>query len=233
MAALYLVPNTLSDGEWQNVLPSSVPSVISETGFYIVENLRNARRLLKQINSKININELTFFELNKHTDPNELPAFLKPLEQGENVAVISEAGCPGVADPGAEIVKIAHLKGYKVVPLTGPSSVILALMASGLNGQNFAFNGYLPVKHQERVKAISNLEKLVLSTGQTQIFIETPYRNNQIISDLLKTCSSSTLLSVAANLTGKDEFIATKTISAWKKEKPDLHKQPAIFLIGK
>lgn len=233
MAALYLVPNTLSDGEWQNVLPSSVPSVISETGFYIVENLRNARRFLKLINSKININELTFFELNKHTDPNELPAFLKPLEQGENVAVISEAGCPGVADPGAEIVKIAHLKGYKVVPLTGPSSVILALMASGLNGQNFAFNGYLPVKHQERVKAISNLEKLVLSTGQTQIFIETPYRNNQIISDLLKTCSSSTLLSVAANLTGKDEFIATKTISAWKKEKPDLHKQPAIFLIGK
>lgn len=233
MAALYLVPNTLSDGEWQNVLPSSIPSVISETGFYIVENLRNARRFLKQVNNKINIDELTFFELNKHTDPNELPAFLKPLEQGENVAVISEAGCPGVADPGAEIVKIAHQKGYKVVPLTGPSSVILALMASGLNGQNFAFNGYLPVKHQERTKAISNIEKLVYSTGQTQIFIETPYRNNQIINDLLKTCSSSTLLCIAANLTGKDEFIATKTISAWKKEKPDLHKQPAIFLIGK
>lgn len=233
MAALYLVPNTLSDDEWQNVLPSSILSVVSETRFYTVENLRNARRFLKQINNEINIDELTFFELNKHTSSDELPAFLKPLEQNENVAVISEAGCPGVADPGAEIVKIAHQKGYKVVPLTGPSSVILALMASGLNGQNFAFNGYLPVKQQERTKVILNLEKQVYLSGQTQIFIETPYRNNQIIDDLLKTCSSSTLLCIAANLTGKNEFIATKTISVWKKTKPDLHKQPAIFLIGK
>ncbi|WP_372947143.1 SAM-dependent methyltransferase [Mariniphaga sp.] len=232
MAALYLLPNVLSENDWQNVLPAQVFKLVTNTRFYIVENIRTARRFLKQVNREINIDQLTFFELNKYTDQNELPAFLKPLEQGENVAVISEAGCPGIADPGAEIVKIAHQKGYKVVPLVGPSSIVLALMASGLNGQNFAFSGYLPVRANERTRAISNLEKLVKSNGQTQIFIETPYRNNQLITDLLKTCSTSTLLCIAANLTGENEFIATKTISQWKGNVPDLHKQPAIFLLG-
>jgi 16S rRNA (cytidine1402-2'-O)-methyltransferase len=232
MAELFLVPNILSEGEWQNVLPARVFPVLTQTRHFIVENVRTARRFLKQVNREINIDELVFFELNKYTRPPDLPGFLKPLEQDENVAVISEAGCPGVADPGAEIVKLAHQKGYKVVPLVGPSSIVLALMASGLNGQNFAFNGYLPVKGNARSRAISNLETLAIKNRQTQIFIETPYRNNQLISDILKTCSPSTLFCIAANLTGENEFVATKTISQWKGKVPDLHKQPAIFLIG-
>jgi len=232
MAELYLVPNVLSEGDWQNVLPATTFPVVTQTRYFIVENIRTARRFLKQLNQEINIDRLTFFELNKHTQPEELPGFLQPLEDGADVAVISEAGCPGVADPGAEVVKLAHEKGFKVVPLVGPSSIVLALMASGLNGQNFAFNGYLPVRANERIRAISQLEKKIKSNGQTQIFIETPYRNNQLINDLLKTCSPSTLLCIAANLTGENEFVVTKTIGQWKGIVPDLHKQPAIFLIG-
>ncbi len=233
MAELYLVPNLLSEGDWQNVLPARIFPVVSNTQNFVVENIRTARRFLKQVNQEINIDRLTFFELNKFTQPEDLPRFLKPLENGEDVAVISEAGCPGVADPGADIVRLAHQKGYKVVPIVGPSSIILALMASGMNGQNFAFNGYLPVKVNERSKSILNLDKQVRNTGQTQIFIETPYRNNQLVNDLLKTCSPSTLLCIAANLTGKNEFVVTKTIGLWKGNVPDLHKQPAIFLIGR
>lgn len=233
MAALYLVPNILSEGDWQNVLPAGIFTVVTNTRFFIVENIRTARRFLKQINHEINIDQITFFVLNKYTKPAELPGFLKPLQQNENIAVISEAGCPGIADPGAEVVKIAHQKGYKVIPLPGPSSIVLALMSSGLNGQFFAFNGYLPVRSNERIRAISNLEKQAIASGQTQIFIETPYRNNQLIADLLKTCAPSTLFCIAANLTGENEFIATKNIGQWKTKVPDLHKQPAIFLLGK
>jgi 16S rRNA (cytidine1402-2'-O)-methyltransferase len=233
MAELYLVPNVLSDGDWQNVLPAKIFPVVTQTRFFIVENIRTARRFLKLVNQEINIDRLTFFELNKYTQPGDLPRFLKPLENGEDVAVISEAGCPGVADPGADIVRLAHQKGYKVVPIVGPSSIVLALMASGLNGQNFAFNGYLPVRTNERIRAISNLEKRVKGSEQTQIFIETPYRNNQLVNDLLKTCSPSTLLCIAANLTGENEFVVTKPVSEWKNKVPDLHKQPAIFLIGR
>lgn len=232
MAKLFLVPNVLSDGDWQNVLPAGVLPVLTNTRYFIVENIRTARRFMKQVNKDIDIDRLTFFELNKHTKPNEIPSFLEPIEKGEDIAVISEAGCPGVADPGADIVKLAHKKGFRVVPLVGPSSILLSLMASGLNGQNFAFNGYLPVHKGERAKAISQLEKKVKNEQQTQIFIETPYRNNQLIADLLKTCSSSTLLCIAANITGENELIATKSVGEWKKEVPDLHKQPAIFLIG-
>lgn len=232
MAELFLVPNVLSDGDWQNVLPARIFPVLTQTRYFIVENIRTARRFLKQVNQQIDIDELTFFELNKYTASEALPAFLKPLETGENVAVISEAGCPGIADPGAEVVKLAHQNGFKVVPLVGPSSIVLALMASGLNGQSFTFNGYLPVKGNERSRAIAILEKLAQKNGQTQIFIETPYRNNQLINDLLKTCSPSTLLCIAANLTGENEFMATKSVAQWKGKVPDLHKQPAIFLIG-
>jgi 16S rRNA (cytidine1402-2'-O)-methyltransferase len=232
MANLYLVPNVLSDADWQTVLPANVYRVLTDTRFFIVENIRTARRFMKQVNKEIYIDQLTFFELNKHTQASEIPAFLEPLEKGEDVAVISEAGCPGIADPGAEIVKLAHLKSISVVPLVGPSSILLSLMASGLNGQNFAFNGYLPVQSGARSKAISKLEKKAKIERQTQIFIETPYRNNQLIADLLKTCSASTLLCIAANITAENEFISTKTIAEWKKNTPDLHKQPAIFLIG-
>lgn len=232
MAKLFLVPNVLSEGDWQNVLPAQILPILTETRYFIVENVRTARRFMKQVNRDINIDECTFYELNKHTKFSELPAYLKPIENGFDVAVISEAGCPGVADPGADVVKIAHQKGIRVVPVVGPSSILLALMASGLNGQNFTFRGYLPVKPTERVKEIAVLDKRVINQRQTQIFIETPYRNNHLIADLLKTCSPSTLLCIAANLTGEDEFIATKTIQQWKNKVPDLHKQPVIFLIG-
>jgi len=232
MAKLYLVPNVLSEGVWQNVLPTQIFPILSNTKYFIVENIRTARRFMKQVNREINIDECTFYELNKRTKSSELPSFLKPLEEGFDVGVISEAGCPGVADPGADVVRIAHQKGYNVVPIVGPSSILLALMASGLNGQNFAFNGYLPVKPNERIKEIAILEKRIRNNKQTQIFIETPYRNNQLISDLLKTCSPTTLLCIAANITGENEFISTKTIHEWNKEVPDFHKQPTIFLIG-
>jgi 16S rRNA (cytidine1402-2'-O)-methyltransferase len=232
MANLFLVPNVLSDANWQSVLPARIFPVLTNTRYFVVENIRTARRFMKQVNKEIDIDALTFYELNKHTSPNEIPSFLKPLKNGEDVAVISEAGCPGVADPGADIVKLAHKNGFSVVPLVGPSSILMALMASGLNGQNFAFNGYLPVHKGERAKAIIQLEKKAKNEQQTQIFIEAPYRNNQLIEDLLKNCSSSTLLCIAANITANNEFIRTKNIQEWKKNVPDLHKQPAIFLIG-
>lgn len=232
MAKLYLIPNVLSENNWQNVLPAQVFTILTETRFFIVENIRTARRFLKKVNQEIDIDSLTFFELNKFTEGSDLPKFLDPIDNGNNVAVISEAGCPGVADPGAEIVKLAHQRNISVVPVTGPSSILLSLMASGLNGQNFAFNGYLPVKSGERSRAINHLEKKAKNELQTQIFIETPYRNNQLVRDILKTCSSSTLLCIAANITGENEYIQTKAIGEWKKKMPDLHKQPAIFLIG-
>jgi 16S rRNA (cytidine1402-2'-O)-methyltransferase len=232
MAQLFLIPNVLSEGDWQNVLPASVFPVLTDTKYFIVEKIRTARRFLKQVNKDIDIDSLTFFELNKHTPPSEFHRFLEPTEKGADIAVISEAGCPGVADPGADIVKIAHQKRIKVVPVVGPSSVLLALMASGMNGQSFAFNGYLPVKPNERSRAVLALEKKAVHEKQTQIFIETPYRNNQLAAALVKICSPSTLLCIAANLTGENEFISTRTIGQWKKTLPDLHKQPAIFLIG-
>ncbi len=233
MAELYMVPNLLSNSDWQSVLPASAYQVLTETKFFIVENTRTARRFLKKINKNIDIEDLTFFTLNKHTDKSEISKFIDPIKKGNKIAVISEAGCPGVADPGAEIVKIAHQKGYRIKPLVGPSSILLSLMGSGLNGQNFTFNGYLPVKTGERIKKIKALEQKAGKDNQTQIFIETPYRNNKLLKDILSSCSSNTLLCIAANLTGKNEFISTKTIGQWKKKIPDLHKQPAIFLLGK
>jgi len=232
MATLYLVPNVLADGNWQNVLPAQVFSILSQTRFFIVENIRTTRRFMKQINRDIDIDACTFYEINKRTDPKDLPRFLSPMESGNDIAVISEAGCPGVADPGADVVRIAHQKGLKVVPIVGPSSILLALMASGLNGQNFAFRGYLPVKPHERSKELATLDKRIKTQKQTQIFIETPYRNNQLAEDILKSCSPSTLLCIAANITGEKELIQTKTVQQWKGKLPDLHKQPTIFLIG-
>ena len=232
MAKLFLVPNVLSDGNWQQVLPVGIYNIITETKYFIVENIRTTRRFMKQVNRDVNIDECTFFELNKHTSDLDIPNYLKPLENGFDVAVISEAGCPGVADPGADVVKIAHQKGIKVVPLVGPSSILLALMASGLNGQNFTFNGYLPVKPNERSRAIAELEKKAANEQQTQIFIETPYRNNQLIEDVLKTCSTNTLFCIAANITAENEFIVTKSIQDWKNKTPNLHKIPSIFMLG-
>lgn len=232
MTALYLVPSLLSDSSWQLVLPAAVVPILTETKYFIVENVRTARRFMKLIDKNIDIDTLTFFELNKHTGQHEIENFLKPAQENNNMAVLTEAGCPGVADPGAEVVRLAHKKGIKVVPVSGPSSIILALMASGLNGQNFTFNGYLPVKKDKLKKTISILEEKAVRKKQTQIFIETPYRNNLLLSSLLKECSANTLLCIAVNLTGNDEFISTKTIQQWKKNIPNIDKKPAIFLIG-
>jgi len=232
MSKLFLVPNVLSEGNWQNVLPANIHAIVTGCRFFIVENIRTARRFLKQVNPEIDIDILIFFELNKFTNYSDLPRFLKPIEEGFDVAVISEAGCPGVADPGADVVKIAHQKGITVVPLVGPSSILLALMASGLNGQNFAFIGYLPVKPNERTHAVQSLERKAKAENQTQIFIETPYRNNQLIAELLKSCAPTTLLCIAADITGENEFIRTKNIQQWKASVPDLHKIPVIYLIG-
>jgi 16S rRNA (cytidine1402-2'-O)-methyltransferase len=232
MANLYLVPNVLSECDWQSVLPAGIKQIVTNTRYFIVEDVRTVRRFLKQVNPEININDLTFFELNKFTQLSDLPSFLKPAVDGSDVAVVSEAGCPGIADPGADVVRIAHQKGIKVVPLVGPSSILLALMASGLNGQNFTFNGYLPVKPAERIKALQELEKKAKFNHQTQIFIETPYRNNQLLQDILKCCQPQTWLCIAADITGNEEFIVTKSIQQWKMAIPELHKKPVIFLMG-
>ena len=230
---LYLLPNTLGGTEHAEILPSMISSVVSEIGVYIVENLRNARRYLKKIDRGIDIDSLIFHELNEHTSPEEIPGFLDEALSGMNTAVLSEAGVPGVADPGAAVVRIAHEKGIRVVPLTGPSSILLSLMASGLNGQQFRFHGYLPAKRPERIRRIRDLDQEVRRTGETQIFIEAPYRNDGLLSDLVESCTSDTRLCVAADLTMGTEYIRTQPISGWKKSKPGLHKRPAIFLLGR
>jgi len=232
-AKVYLIPTTLGDSPVENVIPQYVTDIINSTDHYIVENIKTARRYLIKAGIKTKIDDLTFFELNKHTSPTEFASFLNPVKENKNVGIISEAGTPGVADPGADIVDIAHQKNISVVPLVGPSSILLSVMASGLNGQSFAFVGYLPIKKHERVKRIKELEWKSHTENQTQLFIETPYRNNHLIDDLLATCGSETKLCIAADITLESEFIKTKTIKEWKKGIPNLHKRPTIFLIHK
>lgn len=231
--ALYLIPVTLGDTGIDRVLPSYNEEVIVSLKYFIVENIRTARRFLKKVNKEIDIDSLSFVELNKHTTPENVSTYLEPLEKGFSVGVISEAGCPAIADPGADVVAIAQRKGLKVVPLVGPSSILLSLMASGFNGQSFAFHGYLPIERNERNKKIKYIEQLVYSESQTQIFIETPYRNGKIIEDLISVCRPQTKLCIAANITCNDEFIRTKTMKEWKNRIPDLSKVPCIFLIYK
>ena len=233
MAKLYLIPTTLGDTSIERVLPPDLTGMISVITVFIVENIRTARRFLKKVNPAIVIDDLTFFELNQHTDKKEISRFLEPIKNGLDVGIISEAGCPAIADPGAEVVKIAHSKNIQVVPLVGPSSILLALMASGMSGQNFAFNGYLPIKNPEKSVQIKMLEKRMQTEGQTQIFIETPYRNAQLLDDLLKNCDPQTMLCIAADITLETEFILSKPVSFWKTSIPDIQKRPAIFMIGK
>lgn len=228
---LYLIPTTLGDSSLNKVIPEFVKTVVSQTKHYIVENERTARRYLKKLLPQIIIDDLTFYILNKYTKVNELHSFLEAIENNQNIGVISEAGCPGIADPGADIVAIAQKKNYHVVPLVGPSSILLALMASGMNGQNFAFIGYIPVKGSERIKYIKSIEAKSKHDNQTQIFIETPYRNNQMLKDLVKTCSDSTLLCVATDITLETEIIKTRSIKKWKNFNQDLNKKPSIFLL--
>ncbi len=230
---LYLIPTTLGEIDPISTIPSSVYQIINEIDTYLVENEKWARQYLKKLGIKKPLQEISLFVLNKHTDITELSIAMNCLLEGKNVGIISEAGCPGIADPGAEAVKLAHQKNIQVVPLVGPSSILLALMASGFNGQSFAFQGYLPIDRNERNKRIKELEKLVQSQHQTQIFIETPFRNNHLLEDLLKNCSSTTMLCVAMDLTLPDEFIQTQSINDWKRKIPNLHKRPAIFLLYK
>ncbi len=231
--ALYLIPTLLGDTSTDKVIPSYNYEVILGIKHFIVENIRTARRFLKQVDKNIDINSLTFSELNKHTEETEIAEMLRPLEMGELVGVISEAGCPAIADPGADVVDIAQRKGLKVIPLVGPSSIILSVMASGFNGQSFAFNGYLPIDNDERIKCLRRLEQKVYSEDQTQIFIETPYRNSKMILDIVKSCRPSTRFCVAAGLTTADEYIKTMKIKDYKGQIPDLSKTPCIFLIYK
>jgi 16S rRNA (cytidine1402-2'-O)-methyltransferase len=231
--ALYLIPTLLGDTPTDKVLPSYNREVILGIRHFIVENVRTARRFLKQVDKSIDIDSLTFVELNKRTEEGEIEGMLKPLEMGESVGVISEAGCPAVADPGADVVAIAQRKGLKVVPLVGPSSIILSVMASGFNGQSFAFNGYLPIEQEERIKCLRSLEQKVYSEDQTQLFIETPYRNSKMISDIVKACRSNTRFCIAAGLTTDNEYVKTMMVKDYKGQIPDLSKTPCIFLIYK
>ncbi len=233
MAKLFLIPTTLGDTSIERVLPPDLTQIISSITVFIVENLRTARRFLKKVNPSIVIDDLVFFELNQHTDKKEISRFLEPNLRGLDIGIISEAGCPGVADPGADVVRIAHTRNIQVVPLVGPSSILLALMASGMSGQNFAFNGYLPIKNPEKSQQIKLLEKRMQMEGQTQIFIEAPYRNAQLLGELLKNCEPETMLCIAVDITLDTEFIRSKPVSYWKTHLPDIQKRPAIFMIGK
>ena len=232
--ALYLIPVTLGETEIRNVLPDYNHDVIVGIKHFIVENIRSARRFLKKVEKSIDIDQLTFYELNRHTDRKIIGEYLKPLEQGQAVGIISEAGCPAIADPGADVVALAQSRGFKVVPLVGPSSIIMALMGSGFNGQSFAFNGYLPVDLAGRTKALKKLENKVYNEDQSQIFIETPYRNSKMLETMLSVLRPNTKICVAAGITTEQEFIVTKTVEKWKKSPmPDFEKIPCVFLIGR
>ena len=230
---LYLIPTTLGESNAEEVLPILVKRVVEVIDHYIVENEKTARKSIKAVYPEKVQASLILSTLNKHTDVSEHNEMLKPCLQGINVGLMSEAGCPGVADPGAAIVKLAHEKGIQVVPLVGPSSILLAIMASGMNGQSFAFNGYLPIEKSEKKSALKNYEKLSQDKNQSQIFIETPYRNNKLMEDLLQTLQPNTHLCIAADITLPTEYIKTFRVNDWKKVKIDLHNRPTIFIIHK
>lgn len=229
---LYLLPVPLGDDtDPKTVLPETVARSIEFIDHYIVENEKTARRFIKAILPAKKQPELKISVLNKYTEASQHASFIQPAIEGQNIGLMSEAGCPGVADPGAAIVKLAHEKGIQVVPLVGPSSILLAMMASGMNGQSFAFNGYLPIDKGDKKAALKHYEKWSKDKGQSQLFIETPYRNNKLMEDLLLLLQGDTHLCIAADITLPTEYIRTKTVSQWKKEKPDLHNRPCIFII--
>ncbi|GHT77239.1 S-adenosylmethionine-dependent methyltransferase [Bacteroidia bacterium] len=232
-ASLFLIPVTLGDTAVSKVLPAHNQEIILSLRYFIVENVRTARRFLKQAVPEIRIEDLTFFTLNQHTSKEEVSSFLNPINEGHSMGILSECGCPAIADPGADVVAIAQQKNIKVVPLVGPSSILLALMASGFNGQSFAFLGYLPIDNDQRIQALKALEQRIYTHHQTQLFIETPYRNDRMLQDILKTCKPSTKLCIAADITLDTEFIRTQTVAEWKKQLPGLAKRPCIFALYK
>ncbi|MBO7337913.1 MAG: SAM-dependent methyltransferase [Paludibacteraceae bacterium] len=227
---LYLIPNTLGENDPNDVLPQKVMETAKAIRHFIVEDVRTARRFLRKIDRTFPIDDSVFFELNQHTDRSKIDPYIKPLLEGKDMGVISEAGCPAVADPGADIVALAHRKGVRVVPLVGPSSILLAQMASGFNGQSFAFVGYLPIENGERQKRLRKLEHRAKEENQTQLFIETPYRNTKLFEELLATLKGDTKICIACDITLDSEYIETRTVSEWKQKKPqDLNKRPTIF----
>ncbi len=230
---LYLIPTRLGDEIKLEVLPISIKKIIENTDYYIVENEKTARRFIKKISPTKSQPSLKFEIINKFTVDSELPPFLNPCLEGHNIGVLSEAGCPGIADPGAAVVEIAHQKNIPVVPMVGPSSILLAMMSSGMNGQGFAFNGYLPIDKSERKQKIKHLERLSTELNQTQIFIETPYRSQKLLEDFKIHLSSGTRLCIAADITLTTEYIKTKKISDWQKTTVDLQKRPCIFIFHK
>ncbi len=231
--SIYLIPTNLSESPLSNVLPDYVlKDVIPQLSVFMVENLRSARRFLKKVDKSTNIDVLAFCEIGKNADETDIAAFFERYAKNQDIGILSEAGCPGVADPGARVVEMAHRRGIKVVPLVGASSLLLSLMGSGFNGQSFVFHGYLPVQKAERLKTLKRLETEVRNKKQTQLFIETPFRNNQLLEAILDTCHKDTKLCIACNLTAEAEFIVTKSIKDWKKALPNLHKKPTVFLLG-
>ncbi len=227
---LFLIPSTLGNSHVDHVIPENIKTIISNIKHYIVENERTARRMLIKLGISVPIDELVFYLLDKHTKGSKIPDYLE-IAKSEDIGLLSEAGVPAVADPGSEIVSLAHEKKIKVIPLVGPSSILLALMASGLNGQNFAFVGYLPIKRPERIKKIKQLENRSYTEDQTQVFIEAPYRNNQLLNDILASCNTLTHLCIASEITTEKEFIKTNVIDYWQKNRPDLNKKPTIFIL--
>lgn len=232
MPTLYLIPTLLAEDTAQQVLPPHIQTVIEKTDAYFVENVRSARRFITGLKTSRIIDETTFFELDKDTPPADTRKQIQELmERKRSAGVLSEAGCPGVADPGSVVVGMAHTLGWKVEPLVGPSSILLALMASGMSGQSFVFHGYLPIDRQDRSRAIRFLEKEAQGRLQTQIFMETPYRNDALFADVLANCQPNTRLCVACNLTAPDAFVRTLSVREWKSQVPDLRKKPTVFLL--
>jgi len=227
---LYLIPNTLGESEINLVIPAFNLEIINTINHYIVEDVRTARRFLAKCRIKTKIDDLQFYLLNKHTKAEEINNFLLPANQGHSIGVISEAGCPAVADPGAEVVRLAHERNIEIIPLIGPSSILLALMASGLNGQRFTFNGYLPIKEDERNQQLKKDESKSKLEGTTQIYIETPYRNMHLLKSMIDCLSPNTRLCVATDLTLKTQQIKSTTIKNWKNTTIDINKKPSIFL---
>ena len=228
---LYLIPTLLGEGDIAWVIPTAVKQCIADLSYYIVENPKAARKFLRQVDCNLSLQEIKMQALDEHTQPKNFIDFLAPLLSGNNVGLLSEAGCPAVADPGAGLIRIAHQRNIRVVPLVGPSSVLLALMASGLNGQRFMFHGYLPVERNKRIIKIIQLERESVRDDQTQIFIETPYRNQRLLEALIQNCQNNTNLCIASNITLANEQIRTKTVKEWKQTAPKVDKELVIFLL--
>ena len=233
MPTLYLIPTSLGECSFDKILPAQNTQIVTDLKHFVVEDVRTARRFLKKANPAIEINDLTFYVLNQHTTPEELSSFLSPMFAGHDLGVLSEAGCPAIADPGADVVAMAQKNNFTVVPLVGPSSILLSLMASGFNGQSFAFVGYLPIQPADRAKMLRKLENRAYTEDQSQIFIETPYRNMKMLEEILQVCQPNTRLCIAVDITLETELIKTKTVKEWKTQLPDLSKRPCIFLIYK